>query len=226
VPGSEPGAPVLPPALREAIRGAIGALEGWCSLGKSERMCEVIIERRCRLVIELGVFGGRSLAPMALTLKHLGSGTAFGIEAYDPAVATAEETDANNDGWWRALDFGAIKRPLLDFVLRHDLALVLKLVELSSDEAFRAFDSPRFRGKVDFLHVDGAHAQAQVMRDVLQWTRLLAPDAVVVLDDIHWPGVQAAQALVKQGFPETIHEFIDLEAEVSYGIYARRSGSE
>ena len=59
----------------------------------------------------------------------------------------------------------------------------------------------RLIGKcIDFLHIDGAHSEAQALEDATNWSKLVALGGMIVLDDIDWPGVRRADEFLAGRF--------------------------
>lgn len=185
-------ASVLDARFCERIRVALNALQGWCTLEKATFLAEQIVRNRYKVAVEVGVFGGRSLIPMALAVAHTG-GEVFGVEVWNNEVAVEVPMEPRNDEWWSTLDIARVKRAFLRYLAASDLAAVTRIIELPSWDAARAFDTPRWRGKIDFVHIDGSHAEAQALGDVQRWCRVVRPGGMIVLDDIGWGTVQKAR---------------------------------
>ena len=60
-------------------------LEGWCSEQKASILVELVLKTRPEKIVEIGVFGGKSLVPMACALKENGSGKIYGIDPWSSA---------------------------------------------------------------------------------------------------------------------------------------------
>ena len=204
-------------ALAEIVR-LTAILPGWCTLQKAVDLAELVVAAKAQTVIEVGLFGGRSFFPMALALRDLGSGRAFGVEAYCNAVAVESPTSPENDEWWTQVDMPAIKRAFLAYLVEAGLEDYAALIELPSDEAFSAFSMPRFKGRVDLIHIDGSHAADQAKRDIQNWSGLLRDSGILVVDDIGWESLQPGRAWLHQTH-FVIREVFDGGA--SYGVYQK-----
>ncbi len=139
----------------------------------------------------------------------------YAIEAWSNSVAVEHATNDENDDWWRNVDLKAVKQKFLSAVIACDLAGVVKIVEMPSNDAriaFRASPLHRF----DLLHIDGSHAEEQALADVMDWLPLMAPGEIIVLDDIGWSSVAKARDYLRSTC--TVLEEIQ-EGEVSYGAY-------
>ena len=56
--------------------------DGWCSIEKAYALASAIIALRPGVVVEIGIWAGRSLIPMALALKKVGAGKIIGIDPW------------------------------------------------------------------------------------------------------------------------------------------------
>ena len=188
---------------------------GWCTKEKARWLAALVAERRATTALEVGVFGGKSFLPVAAAMTCWG-GVAYGVEPWSSELSIAEPTEIRNDSWWASVDMRIVKSNFYLAVARLGLASQVRMLELSSDQARRALAEQRF----GLIHIDGSHAPGQSLRDVEQWSPLLAPGGVLVLDDVDWPSVANARAFVEERFKliETRHE-----AQGSYAAYVQRA---
>lgn len=161
------------------------ACEGWCSIGKADAMHRLIKERNIHRIVEIGVYGGKSLLPMAYTCRERGFGTVFGIDPYttDDAIQTADN-DLNERT--RAIDFEAVYQRVLANLERFEMSHLCKILKMTSTKA-----AP-LMGDIDLLHIDGNHDEANVTNDIDLYIPKVIPGGVVWFDDLDWPGVKAA----------------------------------
>ena len=53
---------------------AMDELEGWCAKDKAATLIDLVLMLKPKIVVEIGVFGGKSLVPIAYALQETGSG--------------------------------------------------------------------------------------------------------------------------------------------------------
>ena len=106
-------------------------------------------------------------------------------------MTTSTPTNKRDDIWWNEVDLVAIKSTFLRETISQNLVSLIKIIELPSEEACRTV-SRVIGSTIEFLHIDGAHSEAQALADVTNWSRLVAPGGTIVLDDIDWSGVRSA----------------------------------
>jgi predicted O-methyltransferase YrrM len=179
--------------VAEVIRG----VEGWCTVYKAAKLYELAALPDTKLAIEIGVFGGKSLLPIAAAFKRKKAGRVFGIEPWDNAIAVETVTGVENDKWWSEVDLLAIKRHFFKRMTELKLEEYIKILELPSDAAILVFQSPRYNGKIDLVHIDGAHSLEQSVFDVTYWHRLCRRGGYIVVDDINWTTVGLAFEFLK-----------------------------
>ncbi|NNM56981.1 class I SAM-dependent methyltransferase [Acidocella sp.] len=216
-----PGRITPPPGgdLADCIRAVLPQLEGWCSLQKALWLAELVTKMSGTRIGEIGVYGGKSLIPMALAARNRPGAMVYAIEPWSNSVAVEQATSGDNDQWWREVDLNKVKLGFISAVMDCGLAGVVKLIELPSDEARCAFQAMRGY-RFDLLHIDGSHAEGQALADVKDWLPLMAPDGILVLDDIGWETVTKARDYLCAAC-DVIGE-VSEGSGVSYGAYRTR----
>jgi predicted O-methyltransferase YrrM len=201
--------------LAERINRAISSLDGWCTIRKAEMLSCLIQTNDCKTALEVGIYAGRSLIPMALTMKHLGRGYVIGVDPWSNCEATKVATNAENDKWWNELDLVLIKSSFHISLVKFGVLPFVKTLELNSEQAFAALADQKF----GLIHVDGGHSEEQAYRDVTNWSTLLERGGILVMDDIEWETVKKARSWVLDHY-ELIQEVS--ENGNAYGAYRKR----
>jgi predicted O-methyltransferase YrrM len=189
------------PALSEAdlhnrLELLVPGLPGWCSVSKAKWLASWIVNKRPNLIVEIGVFGGRSLIPMGLAFQmvHERDGVkgkvTYGIDPFTLASAIEGEQDSVNEKWWKGVDMTAVKKGLEAAIEENGLGNVCSLIDATSTESVGMFED----GSIDLLHVDGNHSELASCRDVESWLPKVKPGAIIVLDDTDWPTLQKARS--------------------------------
>lgn len=205
-----------PAAARAVLDSLLSSLPGWCTPRKALWLADLVSHNQARRICEIGVYGGRSLLPMALRLRGLSGAAAYAVEPWRNDVAVRTPMNEVNDLWWRSVDLRAAKSKFFSAILAHDLIGIVKIVELASNEARLAFLEDR-QMRFDLLHIDGSHAEAQALADVRGWLPLVASGGIIVLDDINWDTVANARNFLRHSC--TVLEEIDEGEAGSYGAY-------
>ena len=176
---------------------ASNAITGWCELPKALELAAAVVALKPLLIVELGVWGGKSLIPMALACQAVGRGVVMAVDPWSP-VASCEGYDAVNARWWGAQDHERVYRDFIGHLDRLDLRTRVDVWRGRSDEV----DVPMGIG---LLHIDGQHSE-QAARDVARWAHRVHLGGLVCMDDLEWtvdgvPHVaHAVQSLLSLGF--------------------------
>ncbi|NQU26446.1 MAG: class I SAM-dependent methyltransferase [Candidatus Nealsonbacteria bacterium] len=188
-------------------------LPGWCDRAKAGWLMAAVAqlaEQNPDFVgLEIGVFGGRSLAPVAAALGKHGQALLVGVDAWSAPVAINGLDGAEHVRFWGQqgmLDdaFGRCRQ----FVERHGLSRSCLLLPVTSTRA-----AELIAGAIDYLHIDGSHGNGAA-HDATLWVPRVRPGGLIVVDDTdgqRWPGVQEAVAVVRQS-SELVHDGGDWQA--------------
>jgi hypothetical protein len=184
------------PALLNTIASIHNDITGWCELEKAEILAALCYTTRPVRIVEIGVFGGKSLIPMALAMKAAGAGEVVGIDPWSNAAAIEGYDGANRD-WWSSVDLERVYNSFL--TMRDRLGLSIRVIRAKSDAV-------EWIDPIGLLHIDGQHTD-QAARDV-RFAKYVNVGGYVVVDDIGWVNSSgtrvsvAVDALTTLGFVE------------------------
>lgn len=183
--------------ITEGFRAEIAAHldklpHGWCRLEKAYRLAELILEHKTQRAIEIGIFGGRSVVPMALAMRAQQSGFVIGLDPWDLEHALEGDNGPEQEQWWQGVKFPEIRRIFVEHIEHSDLSPWLGWLQLGSVEAAPFFGDQAF----DLIHLDGDHAELTSCRDVELWLPKLKLGGLFVLDDSNWPTQGKAKGML------------------------------
>lgn len=185
--------------LFSLISSVTQTLDGWCSVPKACALAALTTAMDVQLAIEIGVWAGRSLLPVAFAMKAKGSGVIKGIDPYS-AKASVDGEFGDNEKWWSDQKMhDDIKAKFWNHVKKFEIIGHVDLIEKPSDEVSLAGG-----GDFDLLHIDGNH-QEQAIRDAERFGNRVRLGGVVVCDDLKWQGgapLRAIDTLEDMGFVE------------------------
>jgi predicted O-methyltransferase YrrM len=197
-----------PRDLHKAISKAIQPMEGWCSLDKSSAMAALIVAVKPKVVVEIGVFGGRSLVPQAMALKYVGGGVIYGIDPWRREANLEGTNDAENDEWWSKLDIDKIHLGAVEAVYANHVEDHAVIIRAASQRCCGLWseDGPN---QIDILHLDGNHSEEASTRDVKNYLPKIRPGGYIWFDDVNWQTTTAALKMVE----EECDPIIDVKGE-------------
>jgi hypothetical protein len=179
--------------LFRLITSTVETMSGWATKTKACALASLVLARKPQVVVEIGVYAGRSLLPMAMALREIGSGKIIGIDPYS-AIESSKNEWGENELWWRNLDHEKIYNEFQSYVRRFDLGAYIELIRKPADkvEAFAA----------EIAHMDGNH-QEGVVSEAERFGAKMPTGGCAVFDDRHWQGgaiLRAEGALEDMGF--------------------------
>ncbi|MDQ2801781.1 MAG: class I SAM-dependent methyltransferase [Pseudomonadota bacterium] len=186
-------------AYAEALAGAeLVDLQGWGS-SDSPVFAEVFKQVRPQTVIEVGTWKGRSAIHMAEVARSLELDTT--IVCVDTWLGGLDHLVS--DEWRRELrmtrGFPQVYAVFLANVLHSGLAD--RIIPFPQTSTTAAAFLLRCGVKVDLLHIDASHEEADVLADCRAWWKVLRGGGVIIGDDYAkaWPGVvQAAHVFERE----------------------------
>lgn len=172
----------------------IDVKDGWCWPEKAYAMAELIVATKPKRVVEIGIFGGRSLIPQALAIQENGTGTIVGIDPWRKESSVEGETNGANEAWWENLDFHNIHRDFIEHLWRLNLQQYCIVMRSSAEVCVSQF---RDRS-IDILHIDGNHSELVSCRDVNMWLPKVSFGGHIWFDDTNWESVGKALSILDQ----------------------------
>lgn len=164
--------------LKQRAFDAMHQLEGWCTDQKAAILIDLVLMKSPETIVEIGVFGGKSLVPMAFALKEIGKGKIYGIDPWS-AEASTEGMDGVNYEWWHNLDHDGIFIGLMRKIFQFNLISYIDLIRSTSANA-------PLIPNIDILHIDGNHSERASYIDVTKWVPLVNSGGLIIFDDINW----------------------------------------
>ena len=158
------------------------SLHGWCMLDKAEHLALLVLDATPKLVVEIGVYGARSLIPMALAAKQYG-GKVYGIDPWTNAACLEGTNDPANAEWWGKLPIQKIYESAVEAVHKFGVTDVVTLLRMTDTEALGQFQDE----SIGVLHVDGNHSPEVSRRYIEHWGPKLEKGGYLIMDDIDWP---------------------------------------
>jgi len=176
--------------FKQRVFLSMAQLEGWCSNQKASLLMDYIFLKKPEVVVEIGVFGGKSLIPMAYALQKNRSGKIYGIDPWSCAKST-EGWGGPNEDYWAKLDHDAILSGLQNKIIQFKLTDEIELIRASSE------DAPIIEN-IQMLHIDGNHSEETSLFDVKKWVPLVEKGGLIIFDDVNWESTSKAVSWLNQ----------------------------
>lgn len=182
--------------LLKKISDVVPTLDGWCSVQKAHVLASSIVALRPKSIVEIGVWGGRSLIPMALACKFLNNGIVVGIDPWKAEESIKGQNEANVNWWGKVVNHDVIFKRCNDEIQKAGVSRYCDLVRTTSD------DYPVSVIAIDMLHIDGNHGE-QAYKDTRKFAPHLTVGGLIFMDDIGWDGGHVGKScewLTSNGF--------------------------
>ncbi len=184
-------------------------LEGWCTEYKASLLMDIIFSIQPEVVVEVGVFGGKSLIPMALALKENARGTLYGIDPWKASDSVIGMEGEDRD-FWGKVNYEGILKDLLRKINKWKLKDQIEIMRTTSEEAY--IDLP-----IDVIHIDGNHSEESALFDVQKWVPQVRSGGIIIFDDLDWQTTQAAQ----QWLNENCKKLLEIQDSNVWGIWMK-----
>jgi predicted O-methyltransferase YrrM len=190
-------------------------LEGWCSNEKAAFLIDLIYENHPKVIVEIGVWGGKSLIPMAYALKTLKQGIIYGIDPWESKASVQWITEDANKNFWDKVDHEKVFQGLVKKIDLFGLKKQISLVRSTSEAAPPIFG-------IDILHVDGNHSDYTSYLDVTKWVPLVNSGGWIILDDMTWneKGVYTVSRAV-EWLDQNCIRFADFTDICQWGVWRK-----
>lgn len=175
--------------LKKRVCKQLPNMEGWCTQEKALNFIDLVLQTKPDVCVEIGVFGGASVFPVASALKFLGKGTIIGIDPWDKIECIKYfepvEERAQLD-WWGKVNLNSIYEKYLKMIKQFELENFCITMKTTSAKA--AADI----GVIDILYLDGNHSELISTQDVQLYLPKVRSGGYIWINDILWPTLQQA----------------------------------
>lgn len=166
--------------LHEDIKQLLPGLHGWCDRPKATTLVNMILATKPEVVVEFGIWGGRSFFPMALALKQLGHGKIIGVDPWKVEASVEGQTTDPDRKHWQETNHEVVYQHFMHTLTRLGLEPYCEIHRCKSEEI-------ELPGNVGLFHLDQNHGE-QAFNEMVRCAPKIAPYGFVVLDDLSWSG--------------------------------------
>ncbi len=166
-------------------------IDGWCTIEKAEKLFELVSESDSMLTLEIGVFGGKSLIPMAYAHKLKGTGVILGIDSWSAKASLEGTNDAANNDWWAKIDYPSMYQKCINAIDSNGLDQC-GVMRINSSQAVGLFAD----NSIDVLHQDSNHSEEITTKEVELYMPKLKKGGYWVSDDTDWATVKKSVEMI------------------------------
>lgn len=179
--------------LKQHILTHLPYLEGWCTREKALNFIDLVITEKPKIWVEIGVFGGSSVFPVASTFKFLGEGLVIAIDPWDK-IECIKYYDPVKDKadlkWWGNLNLNQVYSSFQNVLRTHMLEPHCKIIRANSEQAIKEIET------IDVLHIDGNHSEIVSIQDVQLYLPKVRSGGFIWMNDSSWEQRQEAVELL------------------------------
>lgn len=174
--------------LSHKIDTVVPTLSQWCPPEKAFTLAALVIALRPALIVEVGVWQGASLIPMALACRAVGHGRIVAVDAWEKLASIAGQVEEGDVKWWASVDHDEAYATFVRVLAEEGLSQFVEVVRSRSDD----YVPP---DGIGLWHCDGNHGE-QAVKDVQRFLPKMATGGVIVMDDYEWRGGGVRKACV------------------------------
>ncbi len=179
--------------LKKEIVEILPELYGWCSKEKAMNYMDLVLEVKPSLCVEIGVFGGASLLPVAVALDYLQRGTVVAIDPWDKIECIRyldPDLDTENLRWWTHINLDHVYYSFVQLLRQFEVEKSTLILRKTSKKAAPII------GAIDILHLDGNHYPKMVLEDATLYVPKVKKGGYVWLNDSSWAAFKPAIDLI------------------------------
>jgi hypothetical protein len=155
------------------------------------------------LSVELGVFGGGGVLPIAAAHKDLKCGFAFGVDSWDNIAPLEGTNTKENSDWWATVDINSVYDSFRAACLSEYWVGYIFHLKGRTDEFVDSFRD----GSITLLHQDSNHASEVIIKELELWSPKMKIGGYWVVDDTSWPSTQLGYSKLPDFGFELVEQF-------------------
>jgi hypothetical protein len=138
----------------------IPKMNGWISPERAVQMYEIVLALQPEVIVEIGVFAGRSLIAQAIGLKENKHGRIYGIDPWKAQACLEGQSEQKHIDWWSAVNLHQIHNECVDSIWRFGVQSHVVLLQAGSQDCHQIIP------QTDMMYIDGNHSEIASCRDV------------------------------------------------------------
>lgn len=158
-------------------------IPGWFLDARADAIASLVLNTRPKICVEIGVFGGTSLIPIAMTLKFLKSGRVYAVDSWNNNDSIKYMTDDDpNKMWWSTLPLNDTYKNFIRTLKTNKLMKYCTVYKEDSINAASHFKD----NSIDLLHWDGNHTFLGAQKEFRAYLPKVKIGGYILVNDINW----------------------------------------
>lgn len=169
------------PAFKDLKQNTVSYLKkSWCTEEKINLLMDLIYITKPEMCVEIGVFTGSSLIPVATALKHLQHGAVLGIDPWSNVEAVKDmDPEDPNYAWWAKVSMDDAYQTFLLRLAERSLNDYCGILYNTAQEAAKFIGD-----QIDFLHLDGNYSEQGVLLNVQTYLPKVKTGGYILMSNI------------------------------------------
>ena len=179
--------------LKTKVAEVVPSLYGWCTKEKALEFVDLVLAVKPDVCVDIGVFGGSSLFPVAAALQFLDHGIVVGIDPWNKEEVVKHldpVKDQVHISWWSKLNYEQIYGAYLNMLSQYQLEDYVITLRTTSELASYTI------GDIDILYIDGNHSEQISNQDVRLYLPKVRTGGYIWLNDALWSEFQSSVDLL------------------------------
>lgn len=169
-------------------------IQGWLSPEIATAMRNLILETKPNVMVEIGVFAGKSLIHCAEALRENGKGVIYGIDPWRKEEAEKGLGTMEDPGYWDTVDLDAVHYDCMRNIWERGLEEYAVVIRSASQHCVPLFR----RNSIDILYIDGGHSEQSSLNDVWNYWIKVKRGGHIWFDDADWASTHKATDYLKR----------------------------
>ena len=184
---------IIPKHIEDAIYNYLPHMEGWTTPERGIEMASRIIETSARIIVDIGVFAGRSTVAQGFAARELRTSMVYGIDPWKIEAQIEGDNVVANAQWWKqSVNLEYMHQQTMIVLWAHRLDQWVTIIRNASQYVYQLFP------EIDFLNIDGSHTELSSCRDVELYVPRVKSGCYITFDDCDWPTTQPALRLIEE----------------------------
>lgn len=180
--------------LKNHIRTVVPSIQGWCSVEKALDFIDLVLKEKPKVYVEIGVFAGRSVFPVASALKYLGQGVIICIDPWNKLECLKQLTlkeDQPHLNWWSKTRFDEVYNSFTILSKRYGLEKYCRIIKTTAQKAVSEIDD-----SIDILYLDAIYSEPIALEIVQLYLPKVRSGGYIWINDALGGKVGASTAFI------------------------------